>query len=62
VQKRGDTETAWTLAVALKSGRWQRGRVLEVVTLFGPHVSKARLMALAKRQDTRLTHPTFGDA
>jgi hypothetical protein len=41
---------------------WQRGRVLDVVTLFGPHVSKARLMALAKKQDTRLIHPTFGDA
>lgn len=41
---------------------WQRGRVLDVVTLFGPHVSKARLMALARKQDTRLTHPTFGDA
>jgi hypothetical protein len=41
---------------------WQRGRVLEVVTLFGPHASKARLMALARKQDMRLTHPTFGDA
>jgi hypothetical protein len=41
---------------------WQRGRVLEVVTMFGPHASKARLMALARRQDMRLTHPTFGDA
>lgn len=41
---------------------WQRGRVLEVVTLFGTHVSSARLMALARTQDMRLTHPTFGPA
>jgi hypothetical protein len=41
---------------------WQRGRVLDVITVFGDRTSQARLMKLARRQDHRLTHPTFGDA
>lgn len=39
---------------------WQRGSVLEDVGVFGRHISVARLMRLARRQDLRLTHPTFG--
>jgi hypothetical protein len=39
---------------------WQHGAVLELVALFGRHVSVSQLMALARRQDARLTHPTFG--
>jgi hypothetical protein len=41
---------------------WQHGRVLDVITVFGDRTSQARLMKLARRQDRRLTHPTFGDA
>jgi hypothetical protein len=39
---------------------WQQGSVLEIVTVFGNHVTQAQVMALAKKQDARLTHPTFG--
>lgn len=39
---------------------WQHGTALEVVAIFGRHVSVPQLMALARKQDDRLTHPTFG--
>ncbi len=39
---------------------WQQGTALEMVTLFGRHATVAQLMRLARTQDLRLTHPTFG--
>ena len=34
---------------------WQRGGVLELVAVFGRHVTLARVVALARAQDARLT-------
>jgi len=39
---------------------WQQGSVVELVALFGKHVTVPQLMKLARTQDLRLTHPTFG--
>jgi hypothetical protein len=39
---------------------WQQGSVVELVALFGRHVTVPQLMKLARTQDLRLTHPTFG--
>jgi hypothetical protein len=39
---------------------WQEGSVIELVAVFGKHVTVAQLMKLARTQDLRLTHPTFG--
>jgi hypothetical protein len=39
---------------------WQQGNVLEFIVIFGRHATVAQLMRLARTQDLRLTHPTFG--
>jgi hypothetical protein len=34
---------------------WQRGAALELIAVFGRHVTLSRLVALARTQDARLT-------